>query len=562
MQWLVDLFYKTDSVPHAILMLMLVSAIGLALGHVKVKGISLGIAWVLFVGLIFSHFGFHANHEVLHFLREFGLILFVFTIGIQVGPGFFATLKRNGLALNLAAAAIVLVGVAVAVLQWKFFMGGNAENVPAVVGLLSGATTNTPSMASGTTALEDLARRQGADASGASATIAAAYAIAYPIGIFGVLLTMLVVRFVYRINVADEQRKLEEQHGGPALEVMNIEVANPALAGRPIRQIPLLEAMGVNITRVMRGDAVVIASPDALLQLGDVLTAVGPKEKLAEFEVVVGRRSHLDPRAIDSDLDVRGILVSNSNAVGRTISELNLRQKYGVVMTRIQRAGIELPVTPNSTLQFGDRVIVVGDAQSLPAVTKELGDSVKALDKPMMIPLLAGIALGVIFGSIPIAIPGLPVPLKLGLAGGPLIIAICLSRIYRIGPLVWYMPTGANYMLRELGIVLFLACVGLLSGEHFVETFRRFGAAWVAIGALITIVPVMLIGLIARGVFRTNYLTLTGLLAGSMTDPPALAFAQSITGSDAPTISYATVYPMVMLLRVMCTQIIVLLLLS
>jgi putative transport protein len=592
MQWLTDLWWTTESVPHAVLIIMVVSAIGLALGHVKFKGISLGIAWVLFVGLAFAHYGLTVNHHVLHFLREFGLILFVFTIGIQVGPGFFSSLKRNGLPLNIAAATIVLLGVGLSVAQWKYFMGGKEAELPATAGLLSGGTTNTPSMAAATAAFADINKQrikaieaqsnvlipvpqipvaaespappnqtnptQAPPIADAGATIGAAYAIAYPFGIFGVLLAMLSIRFLFRIDLAEEHRKLAAEMENPTLDAINVEVANPALVGKLIGQIPTISHSGVVITRLMRDGKVEVADHDLTLQLGDVLTAVGPTKELGDIEMIVGKRTHTDARAVSSGIDVNRILVSHKSAVGKTVAELGLREKYGVQLTRILRSGFELPVTPMSRLQFGDRVVVVGETRSMPAVIEELGDSPKALDRPLLVPILIGIALGVVFGSIPIAIPGLPAPLKLGLAGGPLIIAIVLSRVYKIGPLIWYMPNGANMMLRELGIVLFLACVGLLSGEHFVSTFKSHGLQWIAMGAAITIIPVMLVGIIARGIFKTNYITLTGLLAGSMTDPPALAFAQNITGSDAPTVSYATVYPLVMLLRVMSVQVVVL----
>ncbi|GIW76805.1 MAG: putative transport protein YidE [Phycisphaerae bacterium] len=599
MSWFKDLWFQTETIPHAILMVVLVCAIGLALGNLRIRGVGLGIGGVLFVGLAFGHWGWSANSEVLHFLREFGLILFVFTIGIQVGPGFFASLKRNGLPLNVAAAAIVLLGVGLTVVQWSYVMGGRKSDLPAAVGLLSGATTNTPSMAAATAAFADLkqsvssgsVRATSLPASGldsstnflssdelvattlpsgtaadpfshAASDIGAAYAIAYPFGIFGVLLAMILVKLLCRIDIHQEQRKLSEKMAHPALDAINLEVINPALSGKKISQIPTLRDRGVVVTRLMRDGRVQVASKDTSLQVGDVLTAVGPTQDLAELELIIGQRTSQDARTVSSGIDVRRILVSNKHTVGKTIDELALGDKYGVKVTRVLRSGFELPVTPFTRLQFGDRVVVVGETASLPQVVHELGDSPKALDKPLLVPILIGIALGVILGSVPIVIPGLPVPLKLGLAGGPLIVAIVLSRVYRIGPLIWYMPNGANMMLREIGIILFLASVGLLSGEHFMTTLQSKGLQWILIGAVITFVPVLVVGLLARILFRINYLTLVGLLSGSMTDPPALAFAQSITGSDAPTVSYATVYPLVMLLRVLSVQVLVILLAS
>ncbi|MBC7782656.1 MAG: permease [Burkholderiales bacterium] len=599
MPWFFDLLTNRESVAHSLLAIMLVSVAGLALGHIRFKGVSVGIAGVLFAGLAFAHFGMSVNHDVLHFLREFGLILFVFTIGIQVGPGFFASLRKTGLPLNVAAAAIVLLGVGLSVAQWRYFLGADEAGLRAAVGLMSGATTNTPSMAAGTAAFADVEARRAATTQRtiqtssqtstqspttssttppaaspaasaephtaaanprAGGVIGSAYAIAYPIGILGVLLTMIVIRIAFRIDIAREHRELAAGGTNPTLDVLNLELLNAALVGKAIRMIPTLGDSGVVITRLLRDRQVQVAGPDQVLQLGDVVTAVGPTKGLEDLEMIVGRRTAIDARAIGSDITVRRVLVSRAPSVGKNISELGLREKYGVQMTRVIRSGFELPVTALTRLQFGDRVVVVGESASMPAVIAELGDSPKALDRPLLIPILLGIAIGVIFGSIPIAIPGLPMPLKLGLAGGPLVVAIVLSRVNRIGPLIWYMPNSANMMLRELGIVLFLACVGLLSGESFISTFQAHGLQWVLVGAAITIVPVMAVGIIARAIFHMNYITLVGLLAGSMTDPPALAFAQGVTGSDAPTVSYATVYPLVMLLRVLAAQIVVLLL--
>lgn len=556
--WFAQLFtdaHGPASVAHSVMILMLVSAIGIALGHLKIKGIGLGIAWVLFVGLGASACGIDVNHDILEFLREFGLILFVFTIGMQVGPGFFASLRKSGLPLNLTAAAIVLAGVGVTVVQYFLFFGGDPKQLPQAVGLLSGAVTNTPSLGAAKEALGTLHY-----GSGSGALLTQAYAVAYPLGVFGVLSAMILTRLLFRVDIAAETRDLAAQNGHPALEAMNLEVANPGLVGHTIRQLPTLGHSGVVVTRLMRDRKVEVAEPDHQLQLGDVLTVVGPAAQLNEFELIIGRRTHVDARAVTSDIDVRRVLVSKAAAVGPTIAELGLRDRFGVQVTRIVRAGFELPVTPGSRLQYGDRVVVVGDRESLPAVTAELGDSLKELDKPHLAPILVGIALGVLFGSIPIFIPGMPAPMKLGLAGGPLIIAILLSRFYKVGPLVWYMPTGANYFVRELGIVLFLACVGLKSGGNFVDVFLANGKTWIPMGFLITFIPVMGIAAIARGVFKMNYLTLVGLMAGSMTDPPALAFSQQVTGSDAPTVSYAAVYPLVMLLRILTAQLVILLL--
>ncbi len=561
MQWLSDLFRNDSGVAHSVLIVMLVAAIGLAIGHIKLKGIGLGIAGVLFVGLAFAHFGLNINHEVLEFLRDFGLVLFVYTIGIQVGPGFFASLKRNGLGLNLAAASIVLLGGAMMVVQYKLFMP--REQLPAAVGLMSGGTTNTPSLAAAQTTLSDRLKQtatsqpESASHADAAATMGSAYAIAYPFGICGVLIAMIAVRVIFRINIADEQRQLaasETRH--PSLEVFNLEVVNPSLDGRSLKDIPTLHESGVVITRVARGERVDVAGPETQLKLGDVILAVGPERALRDLEVIVGRRTHVDTRAMTSEISVERYLISSRRVAGRSIEELEFGTRFGVRITRILRSEFELPVTPTARLQIGDRIVVVGDVNSLKSIANEVGNSRISLDKPMLVPILLGIVLGVIVGSVPINL-GLPVPVKLGLAGGPLVVAIILSRLHRFGPLVWYMPMGANYMLRELGIVMFLACAGLKSGGSFVETLSNHGLQWVFIAGAITIVPVLLVALIARAVFKLNYLTLCGLLAGSMTDPPALSFATQVTKSDAPTVAYATVYPLVMLMRVLMAQAIV-----
>jgi putative transport protein len=561
MDWLHDLIFKTEGTPHAILVVMIVSAIGVVIGQAfRVRGITLGVAWVMFVGLAFSHLGIRADDEVLHFIREFGLILFVFTVGMQVGPGFFASLKRNGLPLNLAAVAIVLGGVGMAWLLWRFAFAGDRGQVAAVVGLLCGATTNTPSLAAGTAAFADVSASTRPATDIPSGTLAAAYAVAYPFGIIGVLLSMTAIRVLFRVDMAEENRKLAEGMKHPMLDVLNVEVANPALAGRRIRDVPTLASGGVVITRLLRGGQVQVASADAALHPGDVLTAVGPHRALADLELIIGKRAVVDARSVSSDIDVQRVLVSSKSSVGKTIEELAFRERFGVAITRIIRSEFELPVTPMARLQFGDRVVLVGENDSMKAVASELGDSRKALDKPMILPLLVGISLGVLCGSVPIAVPGLSAPLKLGLAGGPLVVAILLSRIYKIGPVVWYMPNSANFMLREIGIVMFLASVGLLGGERFVASLAAHGMQWLAVAAVVTVVPVFVVGVICRAVFRMNFVTLTGLMSGSMTDPPALAFAQQLTGSDAPTVAYATVYPLVMLLRVLTVQVLILML--
>lgn len=558
MQWIVDLFQPpmgtAQSVASSLLILMLVAIVGLSLGALKYRGLGLGIAGVLFAGLAFGHFNVTINHEVMDFAREFGLILFVYTIGVQVGPGFFASLRQNGLVLNLMAALIVVTGTLVAVTLWALFM--QRSDLPAVVGLLSGAVTNTPSLAAAIGALKEVG---GGDV---TAIPPQAYAVAYPFGIMGIISTMLLTKAIFRISLPAEQEAFNQRAsaGRPRLDTMNLEVKNQGIVGRRLEEVPLVNGTnGVVVSRLLRGGRAQVAQDDSVLAAGDVLLAVGPRARLEELKMVVGDESRVDVRTIPSDIVSRRVLVTRRDVSGRTVDELQLHERFGVNITRIHRNEIELPVTPEATLQIGDKVVVVGEKDSMAGASKLLGDSLKQLDHPQVIPVFIGIALGVLLGSWPLTLPGVPVPVKLGLAGGPMVVAILLSRIGRIGPLNWYMSLSANFMLREVGIVLFLACVGLSGGSTFVAALMGHGVQWFLFGAAITFVPLMLVALIGRALLKLNFMTLSGLLAGSMTDPPALAFAGSITRSEAPSIAYATVYPLTMLLRVLIAQVLILL---
>jgi putative transport protein len=557
-QWFQALFTNTDSVAHSALIIAIVAATGIAIGSIKIYGISLGIAGVLFSGLIVGHiYGQTPHHSlnehVMEFAREFGLILFVYTIGMQVGPGFFASLRRQGLGLNIMAACIVLMGAGITICLFKF--GGIP--LPAAVGLFSGATTNTPSLAAAQQALKDLNLDETA-----LKQPGLGYAVAYPFGIIGIIITMLVVRFACRVDPHKEAEAFAamQAKNKPRVETMNIEVQNPNLNGRRLSEIPTLRDGGVVVSRVKNGDGLKVAHPDTELHTGAVLLAVGDRKRLEDLRLVVGVESKTDLRSIPSEITTRRLLVTKSHALGKTPEELQLTERYGVTVTRVSRSEIEIPAA-GTKLNFGDTLVVVGSPDAIKQVASEVGDSTKRLNHPMVIPIFVGIALGVILGSWAIPIPGLPAPVKLGLAGGPLGVAILLSRLGNLGPLVWYMPISANFMLREIGIVLFLACVGLKSGDQFINTLTQgAGFYWMAMAGLITIVPILTIGFVGRLIYKVNYLTLCGLLAGSMTDPPALAFAGTITGSEAPSVSYATVYPLVMLLRVLSAQTMVLIL--
>ncbi len=561
MNWLVMLF-KQNSVAHAVLILSLVAGIGLAVGSIRIRGVGLGVAGVLFSGLVFAHFGAHVNHEVMEFVREFGLILFVYTIGIQVGPGFIGSLRRDGLPLNLMAAAVVILGVAMTLTI--YFVRMDRQDFPVAVGLFSGASTNTPSLAASQQAIDQLKNLSDAEREAALKRPGLGYAVAYPFGIIGILLTMMLVRSVFRINVQREGELLAATDAKMAerLGTMNIEVTNPNLDGLKLRDIPTLGQSGVVVSRLMHQGKAGIARGDTVIHKGDVLLAVGPRDGLEDFRLVVGIESKVDVRSAPGNLTSRRILVTKPAALGKTIRELDPLARFGVTVTRIMRAEVELPVKPDTRLAFADSLNVVGEPEDIAEMAVEFGDSAKRLNHPQIIPLFLGVALGVVIGSWPVSLPGVPAPVKLGLAGGPLLVAIILSRIGNIDPLVWYMPAGANMMVREIGIALFLACVGLKSGDQFLDTLKGPGLTWMMYGAVITIVPLVLVAFFARMALKLNFMPLCGLLAGSMTDPPALAFAGSMTHSDAPSVSYATVYPLTMLLRVVAGQAMVLMVMS
>ncbi len=571
MHWLADLFHG-ESVAQAVVVLSLVSAIGLFIGSIRIFGITLGIAGVLFSGIAFGHFKITINPHILEFVREFGLILFVYTIGVQVGPGFFASLKRNGLPLNLMAAAIVVTGGIIAVLISVF---GHVP-FPAAVGLFSGATTNTPSLGAAQQVLKDLPNL----APEAIKMPGLGYAVAYPFGILGIILTMGIIRRVFRISLTDEMKAMEAlaQAGSKELHAVNVEIKNSGVAGKTVR-----EAIGREdfvISRVFSQGALKVAQPETPLALGDIVLAVGKKEVITTWAERNGSLSSTDLRQIPGEVTSRRIVITRPQILGKVPRALTLCRQYGVTITRVIRSDIEFTPSPDFRLQFADRVVVVGHPDAIDRVAKEFGNSLKSLDHPQMIPVFVGIFLGIVLGSIPVVFPGAPAPVKLGLAGGPLVVAILLSRLGHFRSLVWYMPASANLMVRELGILLFLACVGLRSGDKFVSTLTQgdgvtwmlygaiitfvplmlvgfFGTNWMLYGAIITFVPLMLVGFFARAVLKVNYMSICGFLSGSMTDPPALAFANQMTKSDAPSVAYATVYPLTMLLRILVAQILI-----
>ncbi|HDI6001277.1 TPA: putative transporter [Escherichia coli] len=533
--------------------LALVAVVGLFIGNVKFRGIGLGIGGVLFGGIIVGHFvsqaGMTLSSDMLHVIQEFGLILFVYTIGIQVGPGFFASLRVSGLRLNLFAVLIVIIGGLVTAILHKLF----DIPLPVVLGIFSGAVTNTPALGAGQQILRDLGTpMEMVDQMGMS------YAMAYPFGICGILFTMWMLRVIFRVNVETEAQQHESSrtNGGALIKTINIRVENPNLHDLAIKDVPILNGDKIICSRLKREETLKVPSPDTIIQLGDLLHLVGQPADLHNAQLVIGQEVDTSLSTKGTDLRVERVVVTNENVLGKRIRDLHFKERYDVVISRLNRAGVELVASGDISLQFGDILNLVGRPSAIDAVANVLGNAQQKLQQVQMLPVFIGIGLGVLLGSIPVFVPGFPAALKLGLAGGPLIMALILGRIGSIGKLYWFMPPSANLALRELGIVLFLSVVGLKSSGDFVNTLvNGEGLSWIGYGALITAVPLITVGILARMLAKMNYLTMCGMLAGSMTDPPALAFANNLhPTSGAAALSYATVYPLVMFLRIITPQ--------
>ncbi|KLW76744.1 putative transporter [Enterobacter sp. BIDMC109] len=533
--------------------LALVAVVGLWLGNIKIRGVGFGIGGVLFGGIFVGHFadqlGWVLSADMLHFIQEFGLILFVYTIGIQVGPGFFASLRVSGLRLNLFAFGIVVMGGLVTAILHKLF----AIPLPVVLGIFSGAVTNTPALGAGQQILRDLGiPADVVDQMGMS------YAMAYPFGICGILLSMWLVRVLFRVNVEQEAKEHESTltNGHALIKTINIRVENPNLNNMAIQDVPILNSATIICSRLKRDETLMVPSPDTLIQHGDLLHLVGQPADLNNARLVIGQEVDTSLSTRGTDMRVERVVVTNEKVLGKKIRDLQVKERYDVVISRLNRAGVELVASQDASLQFGDILNLVGRPSSIDVVADMVGNAQQKLQQVQMLPVFIGVGLGVMLGSIPLYVPGFPVALKLGLAGGPLIMALILGRIGSIGKLYWFMPPSANLALRELGIVLFLAVVGLKSGGDFVDTLvNGEGMSWVGYGIFITAIPLITVGLLARIFAKMNYLTLCGMLAGSMTDPPALAFANNLHAtSGAAALSYATVYPLVMFLRIITPQ--------
>jgi len=549
MSWLFDL-HKTQPVAHGIFVLAFVCLVGMAFGSLKFRGIGLGTSGVLFAGILAGHFGQTVDHAILDFVKEFGLILFVFTIGLQLGPGFFAALRKRGVKLNVLAAAIVILGAIGAPLA-----GWLAGFDPAaVLGIFSGASTNTPSLGA---AVQTLSVQPGV-ADPQLELPALAYAVTYPTAIVGIIATILLLKKGFRIDAAAEATEFAALHQSQAtpIERRTLLVTNAQLDGLRLDAIPGRIETGVTISRVRHGAEIRTASDTGLVHCDDLLAAVGTPDGLNQFQRIIGERSDEDLMREESGITFRRVLVTETSVLGKTIGELQLNARFDVAVTRVLRADLEMSAVPGLKLQFGDSVHIVGSEAGIEKAAQALGDSMKEFNETHFIPFFIGIALGIALGTMPVHLPGFPQPIRLGLAGGPLVVALILGRVGRIRRQVWHMPVNTNLAFREFGIALFFAAVGLGAGKAFFSTvFSATGIQWLLGGVCVTVVPLALVGIFARVVWKMNFMELSGLIAGSMTDPPALAFATNIAGSDAPTEAYATVYPLTTLLRILSAQV-------
>lgn len=553
MEWIVELFTGT-SIAHTAFLYALVIAAGVLLGRVKIFGVSLGVTFVLFVGILMGHFGLAIDAPILNFMKEFGLILFVFSIGMQVGPGFFSSFKHEGIRLNFLAIAIIALNIIVTLAI--YFLDGSIE-MPMLVGILSGAVTNTPGLGAAEQALSQL-YQDGIISE--VPKIALGYAVAYPLGVIGIILAMILVRLVFRVKYADETAMIEKENADSMLipHVVTYKVENKLIVGRTLSDLGVMINRNFVVSRIKRNDEIIIPSSDVVIEHNDLLLTVLSEPDEEALSAFIGPKIEMDWKAIPAPVVSRRILVSKEEFNGRKIGSLRLRMGYRLNVTRVNRAGVDLLASPNLSLQVGDRLTVVGKIEDIERLAERLGNSMQRLNQPNIFTIFIGILIGIVFGSIPFAIPGMPVPLKLGLAGGPLIVAILIGRYgYKMG-LTTYTSTSANLMLREVGICMFLASVGIGAGSEFVATVKSGGLMWILWGFLITFIPLLIVGLFGRGYYKLNYYTLSGLMAGSYTDPPALAYSNKVANNDAPAVAYSTVYPLSMFLRVLTAQILVL----
>lgn len=559
MDWIINLFTTTDSVAHIALLYAIVISVGILLGKVKVGGISLGVTFVLFAGIVAGHVGFTAPKPILTFVQDFGLILFVFCIGLQVGPGFFESFKRGGVTLNVLSTVTIFLNVLVMfACYYIFFDTSDINNLPMMVGTLYGAVTNTPGLGAAneamTTVFGNLPVPQ----------IANGYACAYPLGVVGIIGATIAIRYITRTKLEEEENKLNEAEADNTQvkpKSMTLLVSNAYLAGRSLQQITEFLNRDIVCTRLHHGDEVVTPRRDTVFSVGDQVLLVCAEADAEAIKAFIGPEIETDWEVEDDKTPMisKRVVITNPKMNGKTLGKMHFSSVYGVNITRITRQGMDLFASRNHHFHVGDRIMVVGREDNVNRVAELMGNSVKRLDAPNIATIFIGIFVGILFGSIPFSIPGMPVPLKLGIAGGPLIIAILIGRFGYRFKLVTYTTTSANMMLREMGLALFLASVGIKAGAGFWETVvQGDGLKYVYTGFLITIIPILIIGTIARLKFKFNYFTIMGMLAGTYTDPPALAYANSICSKEAPAVGYSTVYPLSMFLRIFAAQIVVL----
>ena len=555
MDWFIELFNGTG-VAHAIFIYAIVIAFGVILGKVRVFGISLGATFVLFVGIIIGHFGLTVDSGILKFIQEFGLILFIFSIGLQVGPSFFSSFKEGGLRLNALAMAIIALNIAITLSIFSF---DDSIKFNELVGILSGAVTNTPGLGA---AQQTLLEQHIPNASSLNEAMSMGYAAAYPLGVLGILLAMIIIRAIFKIDIAQEAKTIEDENNQSQLQphVLTYKVTNKLIFNRDIMSLHNIIDHNFVVSRIKKADGtILIPKFETKIEENDLMLIVMSEQDEEIFDAVIGPKVDMDWKAEPTQVVSRRILVTKSELSGKKLGSLRLRTGYKVNATRVNRAGLDLLASPNLGLQVGDRITVVGNLDDINRLADKLGNSMRRLNEPNMFTMFLGILLGILVGSIPLMLPGMSVPMKLGLAGGPLIVAIMLSRWgYKI-KLVTYTSSSANLLLRELGICLFLASVGLAAGSDFFSTvFNSRGATWVFYGFLITFLPLIIVGTYARYRFKLNYCSIMGLLSGALTDPPALAYANKTASNDAPAVAYSTVYPLTMFLRVISAQILIL----
>lgn len=557
MDWLINLFTTTDSVAHIVLLYAIVIAVGVYLGKIKIGGISIGVTFVLFAGIAAGHIGFTAPTNILSFLQEFGLILFVFMIGLQVGPGFLESFRKGGITLNLLSTVMVVLNVIVMfACYYIFFDTSDPKNLPMMVGTLYGAVTNTPGLGAANETLYSIFDK------GEVPQIASGYACAYPLGVLGIIGATIAIKYIFGIKLEKEEEELakeEEDNDDVKPHFMDLEVTNLYLEGKTLAQVHNFLNRDFVCSRILHDGHVSIPNGSTIFHIGDKLFVVCAENDAEAIIAFIGPTINVDWKKQDEPMVSKRILVTRSSINGKTLGQMHFSSAYGVNVTRVTRQGMDLFAVPSLSLQVGDRIMVVGPEDAVNRVAAVMGNSIKRLDAPNIATIFVGVFIGILFGCIPVAIPGIPVPIKLGIAGGPLIIAILIGRYGYKMHLVTYTTTSANMMLREIGLMLFLASVGIKAGDGFLETvIQGDGVKYVYTGFLITIIPILIIGIIARKKYKFNYFTIMGMIAGTYTDPPALAYANSICSKEAPSIGYSTVYPLSMFLRIFTAQIIVL----